>query len=89
MHDTVVPPAEVTRRTIRRTDWVPCKSAFIDCRTPGSDRKDNYSFIGAGVSQNAEQFVRVSTAASTATSSPCRHGSSAGSPTWGRTTASC
>lgn len=29
-------PAEIQRRTIRRTDWVPCKSAFIDCRTPGS-----------------------------------------------------
>jgi quercetin dioxygenase-like cupin family protein len=59
MTDTVVPPGEVARRTIRRTDWVPCKAAFIDCRTPGSDRKDNYSFIGAGVSQNADQFVNL------------------------------
>ncbi len=59
MNDTVVPPGEVARRTIRRTDWVPCKAAFIDCRTPGSDRKDNYSFIGAGVSQNADQFVNL------------------------------
>ena len=59
MTDTVVPPGEVVRRTIRRSDWVPCKAAFIDCRTPGSDRKDNYSFIGAGVSQNADQFVNL------------------------------
>ena len=59
MTDTVVPPGEVARRTIRRTDWVPCKAAFIDCRTPGSDRKDNYSFIGSGVSQNADQFVNL------------------------------
>jgi len=38
---------------------VPCKAAFIDCRTPGSDRKDNYSFIGMGVSQSSEQFVNL------------------------------
>jgi hypothetical protein len=59
MKDSVVTPGELARRTIRRTDWVPCKAAFIDCRTPGSDRKDNYSFIGAGVSQNADQFVNL------------------------------
>lgn len=57
--DTVVSPAEVARRTIRRSDWVACKAAFIDCRTPGSDRKDNYSFIGPGVSQSADQFVNL------------------------------
>jgi mannose-6-phosphate isomerase-like protein (cupin superfamily) len=57
--DVVVPPGEVARRTVRRTDWVPCTAAFIDCRTPGSDRKDNYSFIGPGVSQSADQFVNL------------------------------
>jgi mannose-6-phosphate isomerase-like protein (cupin superfamily) len=57
--DTVVAPEEITRRTIRRADWVPCKAAFIDCRNPGSDRKDNYSFIGPGVSQSADQFVNL------------------------------
>lgn len=46
-------------RTILRTDWVPCKAAFIDCRTPGSDLKDNYSFIGPGVSQNPDQYVNL------------------------------
>ena len=59
MDTVVVSPAEVERRTIRHTDWVPCKAAFIDCRTPGSDKKDNYSFIGAGVSQNSSQFVNL------------------------------
>lgn len=54
-----VSPEEVRRRTILRTDWVPCKAAFIDCRTPGSDQKDNYSFIGAGVSQSADQYVNL------------------------------
>ncbi|NNG19647.1 hypothetical protein HJ590_08645 [Naumannella sp. ID2617S] len=48
------------RRTITRADWVPCKAAFIDCRTPGSDLKDNYSFIGVGVSQSSEQFINLS-----------------------------
>ncbi|MFK5583250.1 hypothetical protein [Serinicoccus sp. LYQ131] len=50
---------EGRRRTILRSDWVPCKTAFIDCRTPGSDRKDNYSFVGPGVSQSDEQFVNL------------------------------
>lgn len=59
MHDIVVAPQEIARRTVRRTDWVPCKAAFIDCRTPGSDRKDNYSFIGPGVSQNVDQYVNL------------------------------
>ncbi len=59
MSDIVVTPGEIARRTILRADWVPCKSAFIDCRTPGSDRKDNYSFIGPGVSQNPDQHVNL------------------------------
>ncbi len=59
MTDVLVPASEVERRTIRRSDWVSCNSAFIDCRTPGSDRKENYAFIGSGVSQNANQFVNL------------------------------
>jgi len=59
MSDTVVSSSEVQRRTVLHRDWVPCKAAFIDCRTPGSDQKDNYSFIGAGVSQSAEQFINL------------------------------
>lgn len=59
MPDTVITPEEIARRTVLRSDWVPCKSAFIDCRTPGSDRKDNYSFIGPGVSQNPDQHVNL------------------------------
>lgn len=50
---------EVARRTIRRSDWVACQAAFIDCRTPGSDRKSNYAFIGPGVSQNSTQFINL------------------------------
>jgi mannose-6-phosphate isomerase-like protein (cupin superfamily) len=59
MVDNTVSAEELKRRMILRTDWVPCNSAFIDCRTPGSDRKQNYSFIGVGVSQNSEQYVNL------------------------------
>ena len=63
-HDRLLVPAqELERRTIRRSDWVACNSAFIDCRTPGSDRKENYAFIGSGVSQNADQFINLDRAA--------------------------
>lgn len=51
--------SEIQRRTIRRTDWVACNAAFIDCRTPGSDKKENYAFIGPGVSQNPNQYVNL------------------------------
>ena len=59
MTEILVPAQELQRRTIRRADWVACNSAFIDCRTPGSDRKSNYAFIGSGVSQNADQFINL------------------------------
>ena len=57
--DVLVEAGEVERRTVRRTDWVSSTTAFIDCRTPGSDRKDNYAFIGPGVSQSSDQFVNL------------------------------
>lgn len=50
---------ELKRRTIRRDDYVSCNQAFIDCRTPGSDTKENYSIIGPGVTQNAQQVVNL------------------------------
>ena len=59
MTDILIPASELERRTIRRSEWVACNSAFIDCRTPGSDRKENYAFIGGGVSQNSDQFVNL------------------------------
>jgi hypothetical protein len=56
---TTIDADELARRTIRRTDLVSCNTAFIDCRTPGSDKKENYSLIGNGVSQNANQFINL------------------------------
>ncbi len=38
---------------------VPCQLAFIDCKLPGSEKKSNYSIIGAGVTQSGEQFVNL------------------------------
>ena len=46
-------------RLIRRSDMVACKLAFIDCKMPGSVGKENYSLIGAGVTQSADQVVNI------------------------------
>ncbi len=52
--------AEAARaRHIRRADMVACKVAFIDCRMPGSERKENYSLVGAGVTQSHDQVVNL------------------------------
>jgi len=47
------------QRLVRRNEMVPCKSAFIDTHTPGSHLKDNFSIIGPGVTENAEQVVNI------------------------------
>ena len=54
-----VSESELKRRTIRRSQFVSCGQAFVDCRTPGSDRKENYSMIGPGVTQNPGQVVNL------------------------------
>ena len=46
-------------RTVRFSELVPCKTAFIDSRTPGSDRKENFCIIGGGVSENPGQHVHI------------------------------
>ncbi|MGI8458545.1 MAG: cupin domain-containing protein [Propionibacteriaceae bacterium] len=57
--ESTVSASEVQRRTIRREALVSCNQAFIDCRTPGSDRKENYALIGSGVSQSSEQVINL------------------------------
>lgn len=47
-------------RVVRYCDLVPCRNAFIDTRTPGSDAKENFTIIGPGVSENPEQHVHIS-----------------------------
>ncbi|KUR80291.1 cupin domain-containing protein [Novosphingobium sp. FSW06-99] len=46
-------------RLVRYADLVPCRTAFIDTRTPGSTEKENFTIIGAGVSESADQFVHI------------------------------
>ncbi|NKY60701.1 cupin domain-containing protein [Nocardia flavorosea] len=57
--EITVTAADLDRYTIRRSDFVSCNQAFIDCRTPGSDRKENYSMIGRGVTQSSGQVVNL------------------------------
>lgn len=52
-------PAEMDRRIVRYGELVPCRTAFIDAHTPGSDRKENFTIIGAGVSERADQHVHI------------------------------
>ncbi len=52
-------PAEMEARIVRYGDLVPCKTAFIDAHTPGSDQKENFTIIGGGVSESPDQHVHV------------------------------
>ncbi|MEM6985974.1 MAG: cupin domain-containing protein [Pseudomonadota bacterium] len=52
-------PAEMAQRTVRYGELVPCKTAFIDAHTPGSDQKENFTIIGAGVSESPDQHVHI------------------------------
>jgi mannose-6-phosphate isomerase-like protein (cupin superfamily) len=49
-------------RVVRYRDLVPCRNAFIDTRTPGSDAKENFTIIGPGVAENPEQHVHITEA---------------------------
>jgi mannose-6-phosphate isomerase-like protein (cupin superfamily) len=53
-------PAEMETRIVRYGDLKPCKTAFIDAHTPGSDRKENFTIIGGGVSESPDQHVHIS-----------------------------
>ena len=55
----ILTPTELTRRHIRRAQYVSCNDAFIDVRLPGSTPKENYSIIGPGVTQNASQVINL------------------------------
>ncbi len=53
-------PQEMEARIVRYGDLKPCRTAFIDTHTPGSDQKENFTIIGPGVSENPEQHVHIS-----------------------------
>ncbi len=47
------------QRLVRYADLIPCRTAFLDTRTPGSTEKENFTIIGAGVSESPEQHVHI------------------------------
>ena len=49
-------------RIVRYGELRPCKTAFIDAHTPGSDRKENFTIIGGGVSESPDQHVHIAEA---------------------------
>lgn len=54
-------PQDMESRIVRYGDLQPCKTAFIDAHTPGSDQKENFTIIGGGVSESPDQHVHITT----------------------------
>ncbi|MDT1985221.1 MAG: cupin domain-containing protein [Planktomarina sp.] len=52
-------PQEMEKRIVRYGDLIPCKTAFIDAHTPGSNQKENFTIIGGGVSESSDQHVHL------------------------------
>jgi uncharacterized RmlC-like cupin family protein len=50
---------DMTARIVRYGELQPCKTAFIDAHTPGSDQKENFTIIGGGVSESPDQHVHI------------------------------
>lgn len=50
---------DMDARIVRYGDLIPCKTAFIDAHTPGSDQKENFTIIGGGVSESPDQHVHI------------------------------
>ncbi len=51
--------SQMDGRLIRYADLKGLRNAFIDARSPGSDRKENFTIIGPGVSENPAQVVHL------------------------------
>ncbi len=51
--------AEMEKRIVRYGELKPCRTAFIDAHTPGSNQKENFTIIGGGVSESADQHVHI------------------------------
>jgi len=50
---------EMDKRIVRYGELKPCRTAFIDAHTPGSNQKENFTIIGGGVSESADQHVHI------------------------------
>ena len=51
---------EMKKRLVRYGELEPCKTAFIDAHTPGSNKKENFTIIGGGVSESPDQHIHIS-----------------------------
>ena len=52
-------PHDMEKRMVRYGELIPCRTAFIDAHTPGSNQKENFTIIGAGVSESTDQHVHI------------------------------
>ena len=52
-------PQQFQDSIVRYGELVPCRTAFIDAHTPGSDQKENFTIIGGGVSESPDQHVHI------------------------------
>ena len=52
-------PDDMESRIVRYGALHPCKTAFIDAHTPGSNQKENFTIIGGGVSESPDQHVHI------------------------------
>lgn len=59
MKNTTLTYQQARQRLVTPEDMVSCSVAFIDCKLPGSHLKQNYSFIGPGVTQSSEQVINI------------------------------
>ena len=50
---------DMKQRIVRYGELIPCRTAFIDTHTPGSNLKENFTIIGGGVSENPDQHVHI------------------------------
>lgn len=57
--DVTVTQQQMESRIVRYGELRPCKTAFIDAHTPGSDQKENFTIIGGGVSESPDQHVHI------------------------------
>jgi len=55
-----IQPPLIVERLVRYAELRPCTTAFIDTRTPGSAKKENFTIIGPGVAENPDQHVHIS-----------------------------
>ncbi len=52
-------PEAMQQRLVRYTELRPCRNAFVDTYTPGSDQKENFTIIGPGVAEHPDQHVHI------------------------------